>query len=128
MDTRPVLTPRGPEVEEITNPPHYTDSEIECIDAIREALGLKHFRAYCRGTAIAYIWRAERKGNYLKDLAKAVWYIQMAAGNDPRLASERACGEEEIDESEQEAGRTAWERPADRWAYPAQSPRDPATR
>ena len=66
------------EADMVNNPPHYTDGEIECIDAIRAALGPDGFRAFCRGNAMKYIWRCELKDNTNTDLEKAGWYLQTA--------------------------------------------------
>ena len=65
----------------VNNPSHYTqDGEIECIDAIRAALGPDGFRAFCRGNAMKYIWRSELKtGDPTTDLRKAEWYMNRAA-------------------------------------------------
>ena len=66
------------EADMVNNPPHYTDGDIECIDAIRAALGAEGFRAFCRGNAMKYIWRCELKDNTETDLEKASWYIETA--------------------------------------------------
>jgi len=59
----------------VNHPPHYCqDGEIECIDAIRAALGPEGFAAFCRGNAIKYNWRSSHK-NGLEDIAKARWYM-----------------------------------------------------
>lgn len=79
-----------PRVEEkdmsdmVNSPAHYNQSDIECIDAIRAALGEEGFVAYCRGNAIKYNWRAGHKFDTTEDLHKAAWYSRMAAGDDPR--------------------------------------------
>ena len=57
----------------VNNPPHYTAGTIECIDAIRAALGPEGFKAFCRGNSIKYLWRYNRKGGN-EDLEKAIWY------------------------------------------------------
>ena len=58
----------------VNHPPHYqSDNGIECIDAIRAALGRDGFIAYCRGNAIKYLWRD--KVNNVEDRNKAIWYI-----------------------------------------------------
>ena len=68
-----------------TNPDHYKSGEVECIDAIRAALGAEGFRAFCRGNVIKYLWRCELKHESVTtDINKAVWYARMAAGDDPR--------------------------------------------
>ena len=59
----------------VNNPPHYTQGEIECIDAIRAALGSKGFMAFCRGNSIKYLWRYNHKGGK-QDLEKAIWYTE----------------------------------------------------
>lgn len=58
----------------VNHPAHYTAGEIECIDAIRAALGDEGFKAYCRGNVIKYCWRSGRKGDASEDVAKAIWY------------------------------------------------------
>ena len=59
----------------VNHPPHYCqDGDIECIDAIRAALGPEGFAAFCRGNAIKYNWRMSHK-NGLEDIAKARWYM-----------------------------------------------------
>ena len=65
-------------VDMVNHPPHYqSDSGIECIDAIRAALGSEGFIAYCRGNAMKYVWR--EKVNAAEDLRKAAWYLERAA-------------------------------------------------
>jgi hypothetical protein len=66
----------------VNHPPHYqSDNGIECIDAIRSALGSEAFTAHCRATAIKYIWRTGKKDKAaeVQDLHKAIWYLQRAA-------------------------------------------------
>ena len=62
-----------PNSDVINNPPHYTFSKIQTIDAI-EAWGLD----FHLGNAIKYISRAQHKGRYLEDLEKAQWYVARA--------------------------------------------------
>ena len=58
----------------VNHPSHYqSDTGVECIDAIRAALGPEGFRAHCRGTAIKYLWR--EKWNNHEDYKKAAWYL-----------------------------------------------------
>jgi hypothetical protein len=61
----------------VNHPPHYNQGEIECIDAIRAALGRDGFIAYCQGNALKYLWRHEHKGG-VEDWRKADWYINRA--------------------------------------------------
>ena len=60
----------------VNHPPHYKHGDIECIQAIKAALGDDGFRAYCKGNVIKYLWRAEHKGNAVEDLGKADWYMR----------------------------------------------------
>ena len=66
--------------DEVSKPFHYNHSEggIECIDYIRQVLGLEGFLAYCRGNVIKYNHRAGYKGNLKEDLAKAEQYLKWA--------------------------------------------------
>lgn len=62
----------------VNHPSHYqSDTGIECIDAIRAALGKEGFIAYCRGNAIKYSWRD--KIDNAEDARKAAWYSNRAA-------------------------------------------------
>ena len=72
-----VKVPEGVDVRDMVNSPaHYTQSAIECIEAIAEAVkGLVGMEAMCIGNAIKYLWRWKLKGGK-EDLKKAVWYIQ----------------------------------------------------
>lgn len=64
----------------VNHPPHYqSDDGIECIDAIRAALGSDGLVAYCRGAAIKYAWRSGKKSQHAEDLKKAAWYLERAA-------------------------------------------------
>jgi hypothetical protein len=80
-----------PSFDPVQKPEHYASGAIECIDAIKAALGVEGAIAFCRGNAIKYAWRADKKRNCGEDLRKAAWYLQMAAhllgdGPDPRSA------------------------------------------
>lgn len=72
----------------VNHPTHYTEGDIECIDAMRAALGRVGFIAYCTGAALKYLWRYQHKGKPLEDLRKAAWYLnrviaEMEASDDP---------------------------------------------
>lgn len=58
----------------VDHPAHYTQGNIECIDALEAALGPEGFKAYCRGACLKYLWRTEHK-NGLEDLEKCAWYL-----------------------------------------------------
>jgi hypothetical protein len=65
-------------VDMVNHPPHYTTGGgVECIEAIRAALGEEGYRAYCRGQVMKYVWRAKRKhANGTEDYRKAEWYLK----------------------------------------------------
>ena len=65
------------QADNVNHPPHYKQGDIECIDAIRAALGREGFISYCRGNAIKYLWRCEHKGG-TEDMHKAEWYVNRA--------------------------------------------------
>lgn len=64
----------APAVDLVNHPPHYTKGGIECIAALRAALGDAGFISYCNGAAMKYLWRWRHKGG-AQDLRKANWYI-----------------------------------------------------
>jgi hypothetical protein len=55
------------------NPSHYKQGSIECIEAIKAALGVG-FIAYLWGNILKYLWRWPNK-NGIQDLKKARWYL-----------------------------------------------------
>jgi len=67
----------APVVQEdlVNHPSHYTDGEIECIDAIEAALTTEEFRGYCKGNNLKYTWRERHKGG-TESLKKALWYLK----------------------------------------------------
>ena len=44
-----------------SNPSHYKTGDIECIDAIRSALGPERFEGFLQGNVIKYTWRYKTK-------------------------------------------------------------------
>ena len=62
----------------VDHPKHYTQGDIECIQAIRAMLGDQGYLAYCRGQMLKYNWRAMYKGATETDLRKARWYTEEA--------------------------------------------------
>lgn len=61
------------QVDLVNLPPHYRQSEIECIDAIKSALTADEYRGYLKGNCIKYTWR-ERFKNGVQDIQKLQWY------------------------------------------------------
>jgi hypothetical protein len=55
------------------NPSHYKQGGIECIEAIKAALG-EGFPDYLRGNVMKYLWRYKEKGG-VDDLRKSAWYL-----------------------------------------------------
>ncbi len=62
--------PPEPESEEemVDHPEHYNKGKIEVIDIIEDL-------SFCKGNAVKYVLRAEHKGEEIRDLRKAVWYL-----------------------------------------------------
>jgi hypothetical protein len=61
--------------DNVNHPSHYTGGNIECIEAIKEAIkDLKGIEAVDTANAIKYLWRWKKK-NGVEDLKKAMWYI-----------------------------------------------------
>lgn len=59
----------------VNHPDHYTQTEMECIDAIKGMLGDVGFQDYIRGNITKYLWRYRDK-NGVEDLEKASVYLQ----------------------------------------------------
>jgi hypothetical protein len=59
--------------DNVNHPSHYNQYGVECIEAIRAALG-EEFPAYCKGNVMKYLWRYKYK-NGLEDLKKAQVYL-----------------------------------------------------
>ena len=62
----------------VYTPPHYTQGEIEFIQAMRSMLTPEEFKGFCKGNAVKYIWREDLKGSNISDLKKAVVYLNWA--------------------------------------------------
>lgn len=60
----------------VNKPPHYNMGEIECIDYIKQVLGLDGFIAYCQGNLIKYQHRYRYKGKPVEDMNKAEFYLK----------------------------------------------------
>lgn len=67
----------------VNHPPHYTQGDVECIDAIEAAtVTLTGEDAYDTGTIIKYMWRWKQKGG-VEDLKKAQWYLNRLINSQP---------------------------------------------
>ncbi len=67
------------EVEQTANcivnaPNHYTQGDIDCIDAIKAALTPEEYRGFLRGNMMKYNWRLGLKGKATIDAEKCKWY------------------------------------------------------
>jgi len=56
------------------SPSHYGTGEVQCITAIKAALGTEGFVAFCQGNVLKYSWRYKHKGG-VEDLQKARVYL-----------------------------------------------------
>ena len=56
--------------KKISNPKHYTQGRIECIEAIDAMTGGRGKMDHYRASIVQYIWRCFDKGNTLTDLRK----------------------------------------------------------
>lgn len=63
-------------MDDINHPKHYQGKTLESIDVI-EDFSLN----FQLGNAIKYILRCNNKGNKIKDLQKAIWYLQREIQN-----------------------------------------------
>lgn len=66
-----------PKEDMVNHPPHYTQGEIECIEAIKyinNKLHTEGYEGYCLGNFIKYIWRCNFKNGW-EDIDKAIFYL-----------------------------------------------------
>lgn len=80
--------------DNVNAPSHYAleGLDVEAIDVIRSVLGEEKFKGYCRGNAIKYIIRADRK-NGTEDLRKAIKYLTWECGDETQTDEEETYGE-----------------------------------
>ena len=65
------------EFDPVERPAHYNIGDgIECIDYIRQVLGLEGFIAYCHGNMVKYQHRYKYKNNPVEDMRKAEFYLK----------------------------------------------------
>ena len=60
--------------DNVEKPAHYTFGKFECIDVLKDVLGVEGFKGFCRGNVLKYLWRYNHK-NHIEDLKKAYWYL-----------------------------------------------------
>lgn len=71
----------------VSHPEHYTQGDIECIDAIRASMGLHEFASYCKGNIMEYLWRYRLK-NGAEDLRMAAVYLDWMIEAEEKAAAE----------------------------------------
>ena len=77
----------------VNSPPHYKDTDIECIDVMQMVFGKTAVRWYCLLNAFKYIWRCTKKHDGETDcVKKAIWYLRFFIGDDPRNGSSQKTG------------------------------------
>ena len=59
----------------VNHPSHYTQGDVECIDAIKASMTLEAFIGYLKGNCVKYLWRAGLKNDAIEDVRKAGWYL-----------------------------------------------------
>jgi hypothetical protein len=64
-----------PGFDNVNKPAHYTDTKVECIDAMIKVFGKEAVINFCLCNAFKYHWRSENK-NGQEDLDKAHWYMK----------------------------------------------------
>lgn len=64
--------------DNVNHPAHYEThvDGLETIDMIYAVLGPERFESYCRGNALKYLARADRKADTVEDLEKAAVYLR----------------------------------------------------
>ena len=66
--------PNVPIDNPVTHPSHYTQGNIQCLDAMEAAFGKEQLAIWCKLNAFKYIWREEHK-NGIEDIEKAIFYL-----------------------------------------------------
>ena len=64
--------------EQVNHPSHYTETSIECIDAMRMTFGTERVVMWGIMTAYKYLWRRNLKDKIKEDIDKAGWYLDYA--------------------------------------------------
>lgn len=77
----------------VNHPSHYTEGDVECIDAIKASMSFEEFVGYLKGNCVKYLWRYRNKGKAVEDLKKAQWYLE-------RLISEWSVLDTEKEQSD----------------------------
>lgn len=59
----------------VNHPSHYTQDNVECIDAMELIFGTEFTMHYCLLNVYKYLWRRKDKGDEEQDIQKALWYF-----------------------------------------------------
>lgn len=89
--------------DNVKHPAHYDlpGLPVESIDVVRAVLGPEGFRKFCRGCALKYLIRADKKGG-AEDLQKAMVYINWElSGLQAEAPEAEKEAEEEAEETEE---------------------------
>jgi hypothetical protein len=64
----------------VLKPAHYNAGRYETIDVIEDSLTPEMFQGYCKGNALKYVLRSDKKhaDKPTEDLRKAIWYLDRA--------------------------------------------------
>ena len=62
-------------IDNVTNPSHYTNGNIETIDYLKDTLSKEQHEGFCRGNVLKYLSRYPHK-NGVEDLNKAKTYLE----------------------------------------------------
>jgi hypothetical protein len=62
--------------DDVNHPDHYMVGGIETIDILKAKMTKEQFLGFLRGNIIKYLTRMENKGDTIKDLKKAQWYLE----------------------------------------------------
>jgi hypothetical protein len=63
--------------DNVNNPLHYNQKNIEAICAIEASMDEEEFRGYLKGNTLKYTWRYKNKGKPVEDLEKAQYYLNL---------------------------------------------------
>ncbi len=62
-------------MDQVNSPSHYTNGSIEAIDYMKDNMSKEAYHGYLEGCCKKYLHRWRHKGEALKDLNKAQWYL-----------------------------------------------------
>jgi hypothetical protein len=64
--------------DSVNHPGHYTQGNIECIDAIKESMSTEAWRGFLKGQVFKYVWRESLKHDSggQECLLKAEFYLK----------------------------------------------------